>query len=89
MHQRETLLSLTLAMAVAATGAIAAEAEHDQHHPGAPPSAAATPQPSTAISMAGTPGGAGNMPMMGMMQMMMGQNGMAGHVDGRITSEPN
>lgn len=34
--------------------------------------------------MAGMPGGGVNMPMTGMMQMMMGQNGMAGHVEGRI-----
>ena len=83
MHQRKTLLSLALAMALAATGVFAAEAERDQHHPGGVP-AAANAQPSTAMPMAGMPGGAGNMPMMGMMQMMMGQNGMVGHLEGRI-----
>lgn len=79
MHQRKTLLCFALATALAATGALAADAEHDQHH-----TAAANPQPSAAMPMAGMPSGAGNMPMMGMMQMMMGQNGMAGHVEGRI-----
>jgi len=85
MHQRKTLLPLALAAALAATGAFAAEAEHDQHHPGAAPPAAANPPTSmSGMPMAGMPsGGAGNMPM-GMMQMMMGQNGMAGHVEGRI-----
>jgi hypothetical protein len=74
MQHRKTFLSFALATALAATGAFAAEAEHDQHHPGAaPPAAAANPS-------AAMPG----MPMMGMMQMMMGQNGMAGHVEGRI-----
>jgi hypothetical protein len=87
MQHRKTFLSFALATALAATGAFAAEAEHDQHHPGAaPPAAAANPAASTpGMPMAGMPGGsAGNMPMMGMMQMMMGQNGMAGHVEGRI-----
>jgi hypothetical protein len=87
MFQRKTCLSLALVLAAAVTGALAADAEHDQHHPGAAsPPAAANPQPSTpAMSMTGMPGGgSGNMPMMGMMQMMMGQNGMAGHVEGRI-----
>ena len=82
MQHRKTFLSFALATALAATGAFAAEAEHDQHHPGAAPTAAAA---NPSASMAGMPGsGAGNMPMMGMMQMMMGQNGMAGHVEGRI-----
>ncbi len=124
MHQRKTLLSLTLALALAATGALAAEAEHDQHHPGATAPATATPAPSTpGMPMGPMPGGSGNMPMgmgmMGGMQQggqpqagaqqggmpsmcmmggmaqggqgtsmqpmgMMGQNGMGGHVEGRI-----
>jgi LTXXQ motif family protein len=86
MNQRKTFLSIALAAALAATGGFAAEAEHDQHHPGAaPPAAAGNPSASPGMPMAGMPGGgAGNMPMMGMMQMMMGQNGMAGHVEGRI-----
>lgn len=87
MHQRKTFLSIALAAALAATGAFAAEAERDQNHPGAaPPAAAANPSASMpGTPMAGMPGGsAANMPMRGMMQMMMGQNGMAGHVEGRI-----
>lgn len=86
MHHREIRLSLVLALALAATGTFAAEAERDQHHPGTtPPAAAANPAPSMpGMPMTGMPGGAGNMPMMGMMQMMMDQNGMAGHVEGRI-----
>ena len=86
MNQRKTGLSLAMALGLTATGAVAADAEHDQHHPGAAPPAAAAPQsPSMpGMPMAGMPGGAGNMPMMGMMQMMTGQNGMVGHVEGRI-----
>ncbi len=86
MHHRKTCFSLVLALVLAATGAVAAEAEHEQHHPGAtPPAAAANPAPSMpGMPMAGMPGVSGNMPMMGMMQMMMGQNSMAGHVEGRI-----
>jgi hypothetical protein len=84
MHQRKTGLSLAMALALTATGAFAADAEHDQHHPGTtPPAAAAIPAPG-AQGMPMGPGSSGNMPVMGMMQMMMGQNGMAGHVEGRI-----
>jgi hypothetical protein len=86
MHRRKTCLSLATAVALAATGAFAADAEPDQHHPGTtPPATAATPAPGmTGMPMGSMPRGSGNMPMMGMMQMMMGQNGMAGHVEGRI-----
>ena len=81
MHNRNTLLAFALATALAATGAFAAEAEHDQHHPGAIPPAAANPP----ASMAGMPsGGAGNMPMMSMMQKMMGEDLIAAHVERRI-----
>jgi hypothetical protein len=70
MHQRKPCLSLAMILALAATGAFAAE--HDQHHPApTPPVATGTPAPTTQT--------------MGMMQqMMMGQNGMAGHIEGRI-----
>jgi hypothetical protein len=82
MHHRKTCLSLALVLALAATGALGADAEHDQHHPGTTPPAASAAAPSTpGMPM---PGGSGNMPMMGMMQMMMGQNGMTGHIEGRI-----
>jgi hypothetical protein len=86
MHQPKTRISLAVALALAATGAFAADAEHDQHHPGAsPPAAVATLPPSTpGTPMAGMPAGSGTMPMTGMMQMMMNQNGMASHVEGRI-----
>ena len=126
MNQRTTYLSLAMAVALAATGAFAAEADHEQHHPGTtPPAAAASPAPSMpGTPMGSMPGGSGNMPMgmgmMGGMQQggqpqagaqqqggmpsmcmmggmaqggqvtgmqpmgMMGQNGMAGHVEGRI-----
>lgn len=84
MRQRMTLLSLGLATALAATGALAGETAHDQRHPGGAPATANSPS-MPAMPMAGMPGGsAGNMPMMSMMRMMMGQNGMAGHVEGRI-----
>src|SRR5712691_10376760 len=80
MHQRKTSLSLAIILA------IAADAEQEQHHPAAtPPAAAATPAPAMPGMPTGSmPGAPGGMPMTGMMQMMMGQNGMAGHVEGRI-----
>ena len=129
MNQRRTCLSLAMGLALAATGALAAEAEHDQHHPGTtPPAAAASPAPSMpGMPVGSMPAGSGNMPMgmgMGMMGgmqqqgsgqqqagapqqgvmpsmcmmsmgqgaqaggmsmgMIMGQNSMAGHIEGRI-----
>ena len=89
MHQRKTRLSLAMILALAATGTFAADAEHEQHHPGTTPLAAtatATPAPAVPGMPAGAmPGASAGMPTMGMMQqMMMGQNGMAGHVEGRI-----
>ena len=70
-------------LAVSATGAFAQTGA-------SPPAATGTPSPTTpGMPMAGMPmeakpGASGGMPMMGMMQMMMGQNGMAGHVEGHI-----
>jgi hypothetical protein len=86
MLERQTYLLLALTFALAANGAFAAEAEHEQHHPAAtPPATAATQTPAMpGMPMGSMPGQSGNMPMMGMMQMMMGHNGMAGHVEGRI-----
>src|SRR5215831_8361884 len=85
MCNRNTCLSFALFLCLVATGAVAADAEHDQHHPATTPPAASTAVPSMpGMPMAGMSGGFGNMPMSGMMQMMMGQNGMAGHVEGRI-----
>ena len=85
MHHRKICLPLVLALAFTATGALAADAEHDQHHPGTtPPAATAAPPGMSGMAMGSMPGSSGNMPMMGIMQMMMGQNGMAAHVEGRI-----
>jgi len=67
--------------------AFAQHQEHEQHH------SAGTP-PATGMQSQGMPGGAmagpGGMPMMGMMRMIMGQDGMGGmammtgHVEGRL-----
>jgi len=88
MFQRGFWFSLLLAVALIAAPAFAQQPEHEQHHPGETPSAAA------GMRGPGMPGsgmgGTGGMPMMGMMRMMMGQDGMggmsmmAGHVDGWI-----
>jgi hypothetical protein len=84
MRNRKIWLPLAMILSLAATGALAADADHDQHHP-TPPATAAMPAPGTqGTPMASMPGSSGNMPMPGMMQMMMGQNSMAGHVEGRI-----
>ena len=40
--------------------------------------------PMQGMPMGSMPGASGSMPMTGMMQMMMGQHGMAGHIEGRI-----
>ena len=74
-----------LILALAAAPALAQQPEHEQHHPGeTPPAAAGMRGPGMPGSgMAGT----GGMPMMGMMRMMMGQDGMsmmADHVEGRL-----
>ena len=84
MHHRKTCLSLVLALAVAAAGALAADAEHDQHHPGtSTPAATAAPPAMSGMAMGSMPGNSVNMPMMDMMQLMMGR-GMTGRVGGRI-----
>jgi hypothetical protein len=81
MLQRKTFASPAFALALAAAPAIAADDQHDQHHPGAAAPVAGMPG-----GMSGGMGmGAGGMPM-GMMQMM-GANGMqmmVEHVEGRI-----
>jgi hypothetical protein len=72
-----------MTLALAATGAFAADAQQDQHHPGT--TTMATPAPTTqGMPMGSMPGASGGAPMMAMMQMMMGQNGMGGHLEGRI-----
>jgi hypothetical protein len=71
-------------LALAAVPALAQQQEHEQHHPvGTPPAAGMQNARMQGAAMAG----AGGMPMMGMMRMMMGQDGMAmmaGHVEGRL-----
>jgi hypothetical protein len=84
---RNICASLALILALVEAPAIAQQQEHEQHHPAGTPLAAPVPG-------AGMPDGsmseAGDMPMMGMMRMMMGQHGignmqiMAGHVEGRL-----
>ena len=85
MRPRKFCASLALMLALAAVPALAQQQEHEQHHPGETPPAAGMGGP-------GMQGGAmsGGMPMMGMMRMIMGQDGMggmammAGHVEGRL-----
>lgn len=80
MLQWKTCAVLVLILAFVVGPAGAQQAQHDQHHPDA------------AAPTAAMPDGSG-MPMMGMMRMMMGQDGMggmrmmaamAGHVEGRL-----
>jgi LTXXQ motif family protein len=86
MRQVKICASVVLMLALVAGPALAQQP--DQHHPPGAPSAAAG---------RGMPGGmmpgAGGMPMMDMMRMMMGEDGMsgmpmmaamAGHVEGRL-----
>ena len=90
MIQRRVCASWVVTVALMAAPALAQQQEHEQHHPAGSPPAAAAPN-------SGMPGGvmagAGGMPVMGMMRMMMGQDGMAGmpmmagmagHVEGRL-----
>src|SRR5215472_10769986 len=78
MLRRRVCPSLAVALALVAAPALSQP--KDEHHPGGAPPEAAAP----------SPGMSGGMPMMGMMQMMMGQGGMpmmaamAGHVEGRL-----
>src|SRR6516165_4798962 len=82
MRHRKIWGSLVLMLALIAGPALAQQPQHDEHHPSAPPAAAGP----------GMPGGmaSGDMPMMGMMRMMMGRDGMgmmgamARHVEGRL-----
>src|SRR5205814_10638286 len=55
--------------------------ERDADHPRTRLPAATT---LAGMPMSGMSGNTSSRPMMDMMQMMMGQNGMAGHVEGRI-----
>jgi hypothetical protein len=86
MRQRKVHASLVLVLALASGPVLAQQPQHDEHHPGT------TPPPAAAAPGSGMPGGAmagaGDMPMMGMMRLMMGREGMsgmgamAGHVEG-------
>jgi hypothetical protein len=87
---RHVKICASLVMLVLVAGPVFAQQpqDHEQHHPpGTPPAAAGPGMPGG--SMAGT----GGMPMMGMMRMMMGEDGMSGmpmmatmsgHVEGRL-----
>jgi hypothetical protein len=88
MRHGKLCASVIVALALMAAPAVG-QPEHEQHHPGEPPPAAAAP----GLGMPGGMAGAGGMPMMGMMRMMMGEDGMsgmpmmaamAGHVEGRL-----
>ena len=83
MPRRKVCVWLMLMLALVAGPALAQQPQHDEHHPLSPP-AAADP------GMPGGMAGAGDMPMMGMMRMMMGRDGMSmmgamtRHVEGRL-----
>lgn len=86
MAERKTWASLALFMGLLAIPAVAQQTSQSDHHPGG-----ATPSQATASGRSMM--GAGNMPMMGMMRMMMGEQGMGGmrmmaamteHVEGRL-----
>jgi hypothetical protein len=83
MRALKVCASLALILALMAGPALAQQ-EHEQHHPGETPPAAGMQGPGV---QGGDMAGSGGMPMMGMMRMMMGQDGMgmmAGHVEGRL-----
>ena len=82
MRHRKIWGSLVPMLALIAGPALAQQPPHDEHHPPAPGAAAGPGMPG---GMAG-----GDMPMMRMMRMMMGRDGMAmmgamaRHVEGRL-----
>lgn len=91
MVQRKVWISLLVTLALGSGPMLAQQPQHDEHHPAAAPPAA-TAAPSAGMSR-GSMAGPGGMPMMGMMRMMMGQDGpsgmpmmmhMTGHVEGRL-----
>ena len=81
MCHRTVFVWLMLMLAVVAGPGLAQQPRHDEHPP--PPPAAGAPG-------SVMHGGAGDMPIMGMMRMMMGRDGMsmmgamASHVEGRL-----
>jgi|SRR6516225_913674 len=84
MRPRKLCAPLALMVALTALPALAQQQEHKQHHPaGTPPAAGMQGPGMSGNQMSGVVG----MPMMGMMRMMMGPDGMgmmAGHVEGRL-----
>jgi LTXXQ motif family protein len=86
MFQRKVRASFVVILALFAGPVLAQQSKPEEHHP---PATTAAPSP-------GMPGGsmpgAGGMPMIGMMRMMMGEDGMgmpmmaamARHVEGRL-----
>ena len=67
MRRPKVCASLAVMVALLGAPAFAQQQEHEQHHP------AGTPPGSGMQGMSGNQmGGAGGMPMMGMMRMMMG-----------------
>ena len=83
MRHRKIWGWLVPMLALIAGPALAQQPPHDEHHPPAAPAAAGPGMP-------GGTAGADEMPMMGMMRMMMGRDGiammgaMARHVEGRL-----
>ena len=83
MRRRKICVWLVLTLALIAVPALAQQPQRDEHHPPAPPTAAGPGMP-------GGMAGGGDMPMMGMMRMMMGRDGMGmmgamvRHVEGRL-----
>ncbi|HYZ42978.1 MAG TPA: Spy/CpxP family protein refolding chaperone [Stellaceae bacterium] len=82
----KTFCSLVVALGLLATPALAQQDAHSEHHPSGA-------MPDQATTSGGSMMSAGNMPMMGMTHMMMGEQGMggmpmmammAGHVEGRL-----
>ena len=82
MRHRKICAWWMLMLVLVAGPGFAQQPKRDEHHPGGTPPSAAMP--------GGPMGGAGEMPMMGMMRMIMGQDGMggmgmmSGHAEGRV-----
>ena len=88
MRHVKICASLVMLVLVAGPAFAQQPQDHEQHHPpGTPPAAAGSGMPGGMMS------GAGEMPMMNMMRMMMGEDGMTGmpmmaamtgHIEGRL-----
>jgi len=73
MRHVKICASLVMLVLVAGPAFAQQPQDHEQHHPpGTPPAAAGSGMPGGMMS------GAGEMPMMNMMRMMMGEDGMTG-----------